>query len=116
MNNIFTAAVSAVCINTFLLSGNKTSQALNAVKYSIYPAADLECDKTGADEVDGQNQHSRTSRVDRALFSIIKNMEVVHFYTVEPLLWGHPFFTRNVAFQERLSLIMVRNQYIYVKI
>ena len=35
-------------------------------------------------------------------------------YTVEPLLWGHPFCKRKVAFQEGWPLIRGRNQYIYV--
>ena len=37
-------------------------------------------------------------------------------YTVEPLLWGHPFCARNVAFQEGWPLVRGRNQYIYVSI
>ena len=36
--------------------------------------------------------------------------------TVEPLLRGHPFFTRKVAFQEGWPLVWDKNQYIYVKI
>ena len=34
--------------------------------------------------------------------------------TVERLLWGHPFFTRKVAFQEGWPLARGRNQYIYI--
>ena len=34
--------------------------------------------------------------------------------TVEPLLWGHPFCIRKVAFQEGWPLVRGRNQYIYV--
>ena len=34
--------------------------------------------------------------------------------TVEPLLWGHPFCIRKVAFQEGRPLVRGRNQYIYV--
>ena len=37
-------------------------------------------------------------------------------YTVEPLLWDHPFYTRKVAFQEGWPLVRGRNQYIYIKI
>ena len=36
-------------------------------------------------------------------------------YTMEPLLWGHPFFTRKLAFREGWPLIRGKNQYIYVK-
>ena len=33
---------------------------------------------------------------------------------VEPILWGHPFCIRKVAFQEGWPLVRGRNQYIYV--
>ena len=39
-----------------------------------------------------------------------------HPSTVEPLLSGHPVFTRKVAFQEGWPLVRGRNQYIYVYI
>ena len=34
--------------------------------------------------------------------------------TMEPLLWGHPFCIRKMAFQEGWFLVRCRNQYIYV--
>ena len=39
-----------------------------------------------------------------------------HSNTVEPLLWGHPFCIRKVAFLEGWPLIRGKNQYIYIKI
>ena len=36
--------------------------------------------------------------------------------TVEPLLWGHPFCIRKVAFQEGWPLVRGKNRYIYVYI
>ena len=62
----------------------------------------------------------------------VHNICTVHFYilskynrqidrqtitfTVEPLLWGHPFCIRKKAFQEGWPLIRGRNRYIYVYI
>ena len=37
-------------------------------------------------------------------------------FTVEPLLRGHPFCTRNKAFLEGCPPVRGRNQYIYAKI
>ena len=36
--------------------------------------------------------------------------------TVEPLFWGHHFYTRKVAFQEEWPHVRGRNKYIYVEI
>ena len=38
----------------------------------------------------------------------------VHEYTVEPLLWGHPFCIIKGAFQEGWPLVRGKNQCIYV--
>ena len=35
-------------------------------------------------------------------------------HKVKPLLWGHPFCIRKVAFQEGWPLVRGRNQYIYI--
>ena len=44
-----------------------------------------------------------------------KSRLVTNIYsTVEPLLWGHPFCIRKVAFQEGWPLVRGRNQYVYV--
>ena len=44
------------------------------------------------------------------------NIYVPCVCTVEPLLWGHPFCIRKVAFQEGWPLVRDRNQFIYVYI
>ena len=43
-------------------------------------------------------------------------MSMLFIGTVEPLLWGHPFCTIKVAFQEGWPLVRGKNQDIYVKI
>ena len=46
-------------------------------------------------------------------FGMIEDV-IFELITVEPLLWGHPFCTRKVAFQEGWPLVRGNNQYNYV--
>ena len=51
-----------------------------------------------------------------AYFSLTLGFPIGLGANVEPLLWGHPFCIRNVAFQVGWLLIRGRNQYIFLEL
>ena len=68
---------------------------------------------SGCDDINSmKNVYSAHIRIERGAY-YSRNAYYGKYSTMKPLLWGLPFYARNMVFQEGWPHISDRNQYIH---